>query len=67
MGYRPDNQALEEPIDKILSGFKAFNSAAEKRIESGEWKADHEKELNEIRKKFMDLQIELEKLKRDTW
>lgn len=67
MSYRPENQALENPIDTILCGFKSFNTAVENRIESGEWKDSHIIELNELRKKFNDLQVDLEKLKRDTW
>lgn len=67
MGYRPDNQSLEPAIEAILAGFEKFNSATKQRIESREWADTHIQELNELRKKFLEIQIELEKLNEDTW
>jgi len=67
MGYRPDDQALEPAIDMILEGMEKFNDAAKKRIQSREWGDTHITELNGLRKKFLDLQVELEALKDSTW
>jgi hypothetical protein len=67
MGYRPENQALNAPIEKILEGFEDFDSAVKKRTESNEWSEEHIIKLNEFRKKFFDLQFELEALNRETW
>lgn len=67
MGYRPDDQALETPIENILKGIKNFDSATNKRISSREWSDEHIKELNDIRKKMFDLQIDLESLNESTW
>lgn len=67
MTYRPDNQALEEPIYMILEGMEKFNSATKERVKSGEWNSDHIDKLNRIRKNFIDLQVQLEILKEETW
>lgn len=67
MSYTPTDQKLEPVIESILDGFEKFNSATKNRIESGEWKSTHIQELNVLRKKFLEIQIELEKLKEDTW
>lgn len=67
MSYRSPDQALEEPIDSILDGIKAFMLAVEARKDSGEWRSEHIKELNELRKKLFLIQIDLEDLKLTTW
>lgn len=67
MSYREESQALEEPIDKILEGFEEFESAARKRLESGEWKTSHLEELNKIRGQMNKLDLRLRTMKNDTW
>jgi hypothetical protein len=64
---RPDNQALEPAIDNILTGINIFNLATKERIKSGEWQDEHIEKLNKLRKKFIDLEVELEILKEETW
>jgi len=39
MSYRHQNQSLEDPIDKILSGFNDLETSIQNRTESGDWKA----------------------------
>lgn len=67
MGYRPVEQALEEPIDKILEGMNEFSEATQERIRCGEWKDSHIEELQEVRKLFVDLETRLTRIKKNTW
>lgn len=63
MGYAQENEQLSPSIDKILEGMEEFNNAVNDRIKSGEWNSAHIQRLNELRKEFNDLQIEIYKLK----
>jgi len=67
MGYRPEYQAINPPVEKILEGIEDFDAAAKKRAESNEWSEEHITKLNELRKKLFELQIELEALFKETW
>lgn len=67
MGYRPQEQSLIEPIDKILEGVDEFEKATKKRIESKEWQTEHIEHLNNFRKQFLDLSFQLRKLQEETW
>jgi hypothetical protein len=67
MSYRPENQALTEPIEKILEGIEQFSMAVHERIKSDEWKRDHIYFLMDIRAKLHLLEPILREVKRETW
>ena len=67
MGYRPGNQALEEPIDKIIEGTVEFQSAVRARMIAGGWKQEHLDEINVAAVSLQEIQSRLYKIKRGTW
>lgn len=67
MGYRPEEQSLENPSDKIIEGIKEFTSAVEKRIESNNWQAEHIEEISEIDDELQKIKKKLLKIKNETW
>lgn len=67
MSYRAPEQALEEPIDKILNGIAEYDAAVDKRIESGEWKKDHCDEIADISLALRRIAMRLRKVKAHTW
>lgn len=67
MAYRPQNEALEEPIDKILQGIQEYNNAVDRRIKSNEWTIKHINQINATRLRLLAIQIELVQIKADTW
>ena len=68
MTYRPDSQALEPAITKILDGIEEFQSAVRYRQEAeGEWKEDHLKDLCDAETELVSVKGNLFKLKRDNW
>lgn len=67
MGYRPDDQALVEPIEVILQGMKDFDDAVDKRNESGDWQEEHLKEINDLSVELKRLKFSLVKIKQETW
>ena len=67
MTYRPPNQALEEPIEKILEGVKEFDSAVDERIENGDFIVEHLEEIDDLRHDLNKLKIRLSKIRKDTW
>lgn len=67
MSYRPDNQALTEPIEKTLEGMKEFESAVICRMSAGNWKDSHIHELVEIMNILNTAKFRLLKVRMDTW
>lgn len=67
MSVRDDKQALEPSIDKILEGIEEFSDAVSERVKSGEWRELHTYKITEVRKKLLDYELELRKLKAQTW
>lgn len=67
MSYREKEQSLEPSIKEILSGIEKFNNAAKERISESAWSKEHIENLNKIRRELFDVQMELEKLNRETW
>jgi hypothetical protein len=67
MGYRPDRESLEDPINTIIVGVKEFDNAVQARIEGGDWSDSHIKEIGKINEKLSKLKTKLLKLKKDTW
>lgn len=67
MGYRPDKESLEDPINSIIVGVKEFDSAVNSRIEAGDWTDEHIKRIDEIRIKLNELKTKLVILKEETW
>lgn len=67
MGYRPDEQALGPPIDKILEGIKELEKAIEERLESNEWSEGHQLELKNLETELHFVKRNLAKLRRETW
>lgn len=70
MSYRPDNQALEPGIEKILEGIKELQSAIGYRQEADgmdSWQDEHLDDLCEIELKLVDIRHDLSKLKKETW
>ena len=67
MSIRPDEQNLEDPIDKIIEGMDEFMNATKERIRSGDWKESHIKEIMEISTTLWCLQEKLLRIKEETW
>jgi hypothetical protein len=67
MGYRPDEEELEYPINQIIVGMKQFDQAVQRRIEGGDWSDDHLKKIGKINTKLQKLKIKLLEVKKDTW
>jgi hypothetical protein len=71
MGYRPDNQSLEESLNDILSGIKIglpkLLEVTSRRIESGEWQTSHIDQLDELIGNLTKLQISLMRLEKENW
>jgi hypothetical protein len=67
MGYRPDWQALEPGLTKMLEGIESFSSAVDERIRSNEFERRHIQKINDLRLRLLTLQIELVELRSDTW
>ena len=66
MTYRPDSQALEPSITKILDGIEEFQSAVNYRQE-GEWIEEHLKDLSDMETKLVSMKNHLFRLKRENW
>lgn len=67
MSYRPDNQALEEPIDNLLKAVEFFQKQSQNRIESDDWSEEHIDQLVSLKKDLLDLQVRLLRLRSQTW
>ena len=67
MSYRPDNQSLEKPGQKIMEGVEEFESAVMERIRSGEWKDSHVEELRAIMGQLNGIKYSLAHLVTTTW
>lgn len=67
MSYHDEEQAIEPHINTILKGIEGFNEATRQRIKSGNWQDTHIRELNELRRRFLDIEVELNRLKKETW
>lgn len=56
----PVEQSLEDPINEILGGIESFLKACDHRIHATDvWSSNHLEELNEFRKRTLDLQMDL--------
>lgn len=66
MSYTPDDQLLEEPIDRLLKAIDEVQSVCTARIRSGDWKQAHIDEINGLRNNLNDLEIQLRDLMRKT-
>lgn len=71
MGYRPDDQSIQDPINIILKGFDnglvPLFSAIIKRAESGEWRESHIQEMRNVHIQLVDLKLKLAKLSESNW
>jgi uncharacterized protein Yka (UPF0111/DUF47 family) len=69
MSYRPPEEELEGPIDKIIDGMDDFFRAANCRENNtvDKWSDDHLKELSKIVVKMIKLCRKLKKLNNETW
>jgi len=70
MSYRPDNQALEEHIDKMLEGLRGFREAVHQRFqETGgdRWSDEHLQEIGDLATELSAFEFRLAKVKSDTW
>lgn len=68
MGYRPDDQSLQEPLDNLINNLDMLDTRMKERINnSSEWSAEHLNELVELRKLVMDLDMKFRRLRNDTW
>ena len=68
MSYRPDDQALEPSIEKLLECISEFRNATLCRLEdTGEWSQDHLKEINDLSIDLIRFESSLFKLKGETW
>lgn len=67
MSVRPEDQALNPHITKIIEGFDNFHAAAVKRIRSRDFTKGHEEELVNIGEELRRLELKLVRLQADTW
>lgn len=67
MSYRNPDQSLKDPIDKIISGLEDLDSSIKARLDSDEWKEDHEIELDHLRVDSFKFKTRLEKIARENW
>lgn len=67
MSYRDPDQALEDPIDEILSGISRFSRAVEARVDSNEWMEDHIDDLLTVRIELLKIDPLLRKIRSETW
>lgn len=67
MSYRDEKQALEPALDKILSGIEEYSAAVSERVKAEEWSDLHIFKITEIRKTLLDYELQLRKLKAQTW
>ena len=67
MGYRPEEQSIEDPLTKISEGMREFEGAIDVRIECAEWKDEHIEELLELSAEFRKLKAHMVRLIRDNW
>lgn len=67
MGYRPVEQSIEDPLRKILEGMNEFDAAVRLRIGSGDWKAEHLEEIDELSRQLSKYRIKMTRLAEDNW
>lgn len=67
MSYRPENQSLGKPAQKLIEGIDEFNCAVEERHNCGEWKDSHLDHIAKISERLLALKFELIKINNDHW
>lgn len=71
MGYRPDDQSLEKPLNRIIevldSALPELEKVINNRAESREWKDSHIEELNQIIIDVFKLKILLKRIESENW
>ena len=68
MSYRPDNQSLEKPIEKLLEAIEEFfPPATERQRDASEWSGSHRQELKDLCVRLSILKYDLVTLHEGTW
>ena len=67
MSYRPTDQSIQEPCDKIIEGIDEFICNATNREDSGDWKDEHIDEIVDVSTELLKLRLKLKRLSRDNW
>lgn len=67
MGYRPDNQSLEAPAQKILDGIEELENAIMERKMSGEWSNKHITKMLTLVEKLKKSKIKLITVTQEQW
>jgi hypothetical protein len=62
VSYTPEDQDIEAPTTDMLAALERLRSACTARIIHGRWIKTHLIELNEMRKKLNDIEIDLLRL-----
>lgn len=61
MGYTPEEENIQDPIEKILEGIKEFQDASDKRLDNDEYKDIHKHDLKNMKKDLIDVAYDLRK------
>lgn len=67
MGYRPEDQSLENPANKIIEGIDEFIVNSTNREDSGEWKDEHIDEIIELSSELIKLRSKMRRITKDNW
>lgn len=62
MSYTPENEKIDPSVEKMLEGIKEFGECADRKLESGLWSSAHIREVFDIKKDLIDLQLRLHAL-----
>lgn len=67
MSDRPDEQALEPPISKMVDGIDELGLTFDARNSSGDWSVEHKDELAALKVDLVKMRFRLTRLRRETW
>lgn len=67
MGYRPPEQSLKDPAEKVLSALEELEDACKARFKSGDWTLEHLSQLSNLLVKIAELRGTIAIVVNDTW
>jgi cell shape-determining protein MreC len=60
--YTPESEKLEPVVAALSKAIDDFNNVVDARVKSDSYIDNHKRELHELRKRLLDLQMDLMKL-----
>ncbi len=67
MSYRPENQSIETPCNKIIEGIEEYQTAVWERVRAEQWTREHLEELHQTLIELITIKFKLAKLAQETW